>query len=251
MSPSPGTGAGSVVVTAPVRRAIVSQLAPVGLAAAGVALAVAIATGAVAVPDLAGALSDATDSIGSWVYVAVPALVFLETTALAGFFIHGELALLAGGVAAERGDASLAVLIAVTWAAAVTGDSVSLLLGRRLGRPFLERHGARLGAHGERLARVEGFFERHGGKALLLGRFTGFTRAVLPFVAGSSGLRLRQLLPYSAASGLVWTAVFIGIGYAFSESFAEAGETATRVTLAAVLLVAAVYLATARLRRAG
>ena len=250
MSPSPGTGAGSVV-TAPVRRANLTQLAPVGLAAAGVALAVAIATGAIAVPDLAGALSDATDSIGAWVYLAVPALVFLETTALAGFFIHGELALLAGGVAAERGDASLALLIAVTWAAAVTGDSVSLLLGRRLGRPFLERHGARLGAHGERLARVEGFFERHGGKALLLGRFTGFTRAVLPFIAGSSGLRLRQLLPYSAASGLVWTAVFIGIGYAFSESFAEAGETATRVTLAAVLLVAAAYLATARLRRAG
>lgn len=231
------------------RRATLTQLAPVALAAAGVALAVAIAAGAIAVPDLAGALSDATDSIGGWVYLALPALVFLETTALAGFLIHGELALVAGGVAAERGDASLTMLIAVTWAAAVAGDSISLLLGRRLGRPFLERHGARFGA--ERLARVEAFFVRHGGKALLLGRFTGFTRSVLPFVAGSSGLRLRQLLPYSAASGLVWTGAFITIGFAFSESFADAGETATRVALAAVLLVAALYLATARLRRAG
>jgi membrane protein DedA with SNARE-associated domain len=243
-------GACASVLEAPVRRANLTHLAPVALAAAGVALAVAIAAGAIAVPDLAGALSDATDSIGGWVYLAVPALVFVETTALAGFVIHGELALVAGGVAAERGDASLAVLIALTWAAAVAGDSLSLLLGRRLGRPFLERHGARFGAHGERLARVESFFARHGGRALLIGRFTGFTRAVLPFVAGSSGLRLRQLLPYSAASGLVWTAVFIAIGYAFSESFAEAGDTATRVTLVAVLVVAAVYLATARLRRA-
>ena len=111
----------------------------------GVALAVAIASGAIAVPDLAGALSDATDSLGGWVYLAVPALVFFETTALAGFVIHGELALLAGGVAAERGDASLPLLIALTWAAAVAGDSVSLLLGRRLGRPFLVRHGSRFG----------------------------------------------------------------------------------------------------------
>ena len=74
---------------------------------------------------------------------------------------------------------------------------------------------------------------------------------MLPFVAGSSGLRLRQLLPYSVASGLVWTGAFITIGFAFSESFADAGETATRVGLVAVLLVAALYFATARLRRAG
>ncbi len=230
------------------RRPAFNHLAPVGLAAAGAALAVGIATGAVAVPNLAGALSDATDSLGSWLYLAVPALVFLETTVLAGFVIHGELALLAGGVAAERGDASLALLIAVTWAAAVTGDSVSLLLGRRLGRPFLERRAARFGP---RLARVDDFFARHGGKALFLGRFTGFTRSVLPFMAGSSGLRLPQLLPYSAASGLVWTASFMVIGFAFSESFADAGETATRVALVGVLLVTAGYVATARLRRAG
>ena len=233
------------------RRAALTHLAPVGLAAAGVALAAAIAAGAVAVPNLASALSDATDSLGGWLYLAVPALVFLETTALAGFVIHGELALLAGGVAAERGDASLALLIALTSAAAVAGDSVSLLLGRRLGRPVLERRGARFGIDAARLARVEGFFSTHGGKALLLGRFTGFTRAVLPFAVGSAGLPLRRLLPFSVASGLVWTAAFIAIGFAFSESFANAGETATRVTLVAVLLVTAVFVGTARMRRAG
>jgi len=231
-----------------VRRATLTHLAPAGLAAAGAALAAAIAAGAVAVPDLAAALSDATDSLGGWLYLALPALILLETTALAGFVIHGELALLAGGVAAEQGDASLPVLVALTWAAAVTGDSLSLLLGPRLGRPFLERRGARFGIHAARLAGVEAFFRRHGGKALVLGRFTGFTRAVLPFVAGSSGLRLRRLLPFSAASGLVWTAAFIGIGFAFSESFADAGETATRVTLVTVLLAVALSVAITRRR---
>ena len=167
-------------------------------AVTALALAVAVAAGAVAVPDLAGELSDATRSLGGWIYLAVMALVFLETTALLGFMIHGELALMLGGVAAERGDASLLAMIALVCAAAVAGDMVSLLLGRRLGRPFLERHGGRIGLGPARLARVDGFFARHGGKALFLGRFTGFLRATMPFVAGSSGLTARRLLPYSA-----------------------------------------------------
>jgi hypothetical protein len=85
----------------------------VGLAIAGIGLAVAIAAGALAVPDLAGALSDATGSLGGWIYPAVAALIFLETTALLGFLIHGELVLLVGGVAAERGHASVVLVVAL------------------------------------------------------------------------------------------------------------------------------------------
>jgi hypothetical protein len=81
----------------PVQPAALTRYAPAGLAIAGIGLAAAIAAGAVAVPDLAGAISDATRSLGGWTYVAVAALIFLETTALVGFVIHGELALLFGG----------------------------------------------------------------------------------------------------------------------------------------------------------
>jgi membrane protein DedA with SNARE-associated domain len=218
-------------------------------ATAGIALAGAIAVGALAAPDLAGALSDVTRSLGGWIYVAVAALVFLETTALVGFVIHGELALLLGGVAAERGDASLLAMIALVCAAAVAGDVVSLLLGRRLGRPFVELHGARVGLGPARLARVDAFFERHGGKALFLGRFTGFLRATMPFVAGSSGLAPRRLLPYSVASALVWTVTFTVLGYAFSESFTSAGETATRVGLLGILLAITAFTVRSRWRR--
>ena len=140
------------------------RIAVICAATAGIALAAAIAVGALAVPDLAGALSDATDSLGHWIYLAVAALVFLETTALLGFVIHGELALMLGGVAAERGDASLPALIALVCAAAVAGDVVSLLLGRRLGRPFLERHGGRVGLGAVRLARVDALL-RHATAA--------------------------------------------------------------------------------------
>jgi membrane protein DedA with SNARE-associated domain len=219
------------------------------LAIAGIGLAIAIAAGAIGVPDLAGVLSDATRSLGGWIYLVVVTLIFLETSALVGFVIHGELVLLVGGVAAERGDASLPVIIALAAAAAVAGDTVSFLLGRRLGRPFLELHGARFRVGAEQIAKVDGFFARHGGKAIVVGRFTGFLRATLPFVAGSSGIALRRLIPFSVASAIVWTAAFTVIGYAFAESAADAGDTATRVALVVVLLVIVGLIVRARLRR--
>ncbi len=226
-----------------------ARFAPAGIAIAGLGLAAAVAAGVVAVPDMAGSISGATQSLGAWIYLAVGLLVFFETTALVGFVIHGELALLVAGVAAERGDASLPVIVVLAWGAAVAGDVVSLLLGRRLGRPFLERHGPRFRLGEPQLTRIEGFFARHGRKAVLLGRFTGLLRATVPFVAGSSGMPLRRLLPASAISALLWTVTFVVLGYVFSESFTNAGETATRVALVLILVTGAGFVVRSRLRR--
>jgi len=112
--------------------------------------------------DLAGTFSEAAESLDQWIYPALAAMIFVETSVLLGFIIHGELVLLVAGLAAERGDASLGLLIALAAAGAVAGDVASLLLGRRVGRRFLE---ARVN-----LAGVDGFFERHGNKALVLSR---------------------------------------------------------------------------------
>jgi membrane protein DedA with SNARE-associated domain len=217
------------------------------LAAVALALAVLLATGTLQVPNFAESIADAVESIGPWVFLAVPALVFLETSAFAGWLVHGELALLAGGFAvAERGVTALGLMIVVVWAAAVAGDVVSLTAGRALGRPFLER---RLGAH--RVARVDGFFGRHGGKALFLGRFSGFLRATMAFVIGSSGVPVRRLLPFSVVSGLVWGATFLTLGYAASESFERAGDAASRVALVALLVIAAALIVRGRWTRDG
>ena len=229
--------------------ALTARFVPAALALAVMGLVGAMAVGAVAVPDLAGALSDATDSLGAWIYPAVVALIFLETTAFVGFVIHGELVLLVGGVAAERGDASLLLLVALATTAAVAGDVASFLLARRLGRPFIELHGPRIRIGADRLARIDGFFARHGGKAVFLGRFTGFLRATMPFVAGSSGMGLRRLIPFSAVSALVWTSAFTLIGYAFSESVASSGDTATRVALVTVVLATAAFMIRSRMTR--
>jgi len=189
--------------------------------------------------DLAGTFSEAAESLDQWIYPALAAMIFVETSVLLGFIIHGELVLLVAGLAAERGDASLGLLIALAAAGAVAGDVASLLLGRRVGRRFLE---ARVN-----LAGVDGFVERHGNKALVLGRFTGFLRATMPFVAGSSGVALRRVLPLSVVSAVAWTALYIGIGYGLSETV---GDAVTKAGLALVLIGAAAIVIRSRLPRA-
>ena len=148
----------------------------------------------------------------------------------AGWLIHGELVLMASGLAAaERGAAGLTLMVALVWAAAVAGDVTSLTAGRLLGRSFLERRAPRAAAT------VDAFFVRHGGKALFLGRFTGLLRSTMPFVAGASGVPVRKLLPYSLASGFVWSVTFVVIGYVAAESFQRVGDAASRVAFVALL----------------
>jgi membrane-associated protein len=217
----------------------------IGSIAAAASLLVAV--GVVPLPDVDGPLEDASRTLGAWAYPAVAGFAFLETGAFVGLLVPGETAVVVGGVVAERGGVELLPLIAFVWLAAVGGDFVSFLLGRRLGRPFLERHGPRFQLGPDRLARVDRFYERHGGKAVLLGRFTGLVRAVSPFVAGASGLALRRFVLWSAAGALLWAATFTLVGYGFSESFAESGETAARIGAGAALAAALGFVAVARL----
>ena len=207
-----------------------------------------LAFGVVQAPDLEGALTDLSDALGPWTYALVAGLAFLETGAFVGLVAPGETAVVLGGVVAARGDVELGLILAMTWVAAAAGDLTSFLLGRRLGRRFLDAHGARLGITPPRLAKVDGFFERHGGRAILLGRFVGLVRAVAPFLAGAARMRLRAFLPASLLGTAAWSATFIAIGYGFSSSFGEVADLVTHGALALVVLLAAVLLL--RTRRA-
>jgi membrane-associated protein len=135
---------------------------------------------------------------------------------------------------------SLPVVLAVAWAAAALGDLASFALGRRLGRPFLLARGPRLGVTAPRLQRVESFFDRHGPKAILVGRFVGLVRAVAPFLAGASGMRLRAFLPWSILGTGLWSALFTLVGFAFHRSFGQAAGAAAHGALAFAVVVAGV-----------
>jgi membrane protein DedA with SNARE-associated domain len=218
-----------------------------GGALAAVAL-VLLVTGVVRMPDLSGALTRFSHGLGAWTYALVAGLAFLETGAFVGLIAPGETAIVLGGVVAATGDVSLPLMLAVAWIAAALGDLASYALGRRLGRPFLLRHGARLGVTPARVARVDGFFARHGGKTILIGRFIGLVRAVAPFTAGASRLPLRSFLPWSLLGTAAWSSAFTLVGYAFSSSFSAAAGVLTHAALG--LAVAAAAIVTVRTLRA-
>jgi membrane-associated protein len=220
----------------------------IGAAALAAVVALAVVAGAVPVPNMNGALEDGSRTLGAWAYPVVGSLAFLETGAFVGLVVPGETAVFVGGAVAASGDVGLAPMIGLVWLAAAAGDMVSFGLGRRLGRPFLERHGPRARIGPERLEQIERFYASHGGTTVLLGRFVGVVRAVSPFVAGASGLELRRFIPWSLAGTLAWASAFTLAGYGFSESLADSGKTAARIALGAALVAAALYAAVVGLR---
>jgi membrane protein DedA with SNARE-associated domain len=193
------------------------------------------ATGTVELPNLEHVLNELSETLGGWTYALVGGLAFVETGAFVGLLAPGETAIVLGGVVAARGEVDLLAILAVAWVAAALGDLASFALGQRLGRRFLHRHGPRIGVTKPRLHRVERFYERHGAKAILVGRFVGVVRAVSPFLAGASGLRLRTFLPWSLIGTAIWAAAFTLAGYAFHRSFSEAAGTLTHGALALAL----------------
>ena len=103
----------------------------------------------------------------------------------------------------------------------------------------------------DRLQQVEGFFDRHGGKAILIGRFVGLVRAIAPFLAGSSGMPLRRFLPYDVIGAGLWGTTFVLLGYVFWQSFAELVDYAKQGALAlgaVIVLVVAIVAAVRWLR---
>jgi membrane-associated protein len=206
---------------------------PIALATAALAAAatLGVITGLVPLPDFTGALEDASHTLGAWAYPAVGAFAFLETGAFVGLIAPGETAVVLGGVVAAQGEVDVAAMLLLVWAAAAAGDFASFLLGRRLGRRFLVTRGPRIGVTAPRLARVETFFDRHGAKAILVGRFVGIVRAVAPFLAGSSGMRVRAFLPWSILGTAAWAATFTLVGYIFHRSFSAAADYVTHGAL--------------------
>ncbi len=186
-------------------------------------------------------IEDVGDALGAWAYVIVGVLAFLETGAFVGLVAPGETFVILGGVLAGEGTIGYVQLLGIVWLMAFLGDLTSFYLGRKLGRAFLVRHGPRVKITEQRLVQVEAFFDKHGGKAVVIGRFLGFIRAVAPFVIGSSGVRARRFVPYSVIGSGLWAALFVTLGYVFWQSldqllkWAKQGAVAFGTVIAVVV----------------
>ena len=150
---------------------------------------------------------------GSWVYGILFLIVFIETGVVAMPFLPGDSLLFAAGALAGAGSLEVPVLFATLFAAAVVGDSCNYLIGSRLGSAVYTRESRWI--RRERLDQAHAFFERHGGKAIVIARFMPFLRTFVPFVAGVGGMRYRRFLACNVLGGALWIASFIGLGYFF------------------------------------
>lgn len=198
-------------------------------------------------PEAQEAVRALGEGLGAWSYAIVGGLALLETAALVGLLAPGEWSAIIGGAVAGEGAIGVVPLMATVWACAAIGHGLSFLAGRRFGRAFLVRYGPRLRVGPERLARVDHFFARHGPKAVLGGQFVGLVRAVVPFLAGASGMAYRRFaLPSIVATG-AWAAAFTLLGYLTYRSLAET-ENAVGLAAAASLALAALVAGAAWVR---
>ena len=178
--------------------------------------------------DLQQLLDDISSTLGQWTYALVAVFAFLETGAFVGLIAPGETVVVLGGAVAGQGETSVLLTIALVWLGAFLGDTASFFLGARLGRGFILRNGPRFRISAERFAQVEAYFESHGGKTILIGRFIGLIRALAPFIAGSSGMRYSAMAPYSILGTGIWATFFTLLGYFASQNLDEVVRVAER-----------------------
>jgi len=169
-------------------------------------------------------LTHLLERTGQWSYVAIFFGAMLESAAFLGLIVPGESLVLLAGFSAAQGSLDLDVLIAVVAFGAAVGDNIGYELGRRMGRPALKRYGQRFGMTDTRIARTDAFFDRHGSKAIFLGRFVGFARALVPFLAGSARMPYRKFLPYNLLGAAAWALSVTLLGYFLGASWQSAGQ---------------------------
>jgi membrane protein DedA with SNARE-associated domain len=195
--------------------------------------------------------------VGSWLehfhgplaYVVCGLLVFGEAAILLGFVIPGETAALVGGVLASLHHVNLEFMLAVIIGSAIVGDTVGYEVGKHLG-PWLLEHRPLRGYPG--VPRGRQLLARWGGPAVFLGRWIALARALVPGLAGMSGMRYRTFLAFNAVGGIVWGTTFVLIGYAAGKSYTAIAGTAGTVSLLVLAVVVAavvVYVVVRRRRR--
>lgn len=145
-------------------------------------------------------------------YVGVWGIVFAESGLLIGFFLPGDSLLFTAGFLASQHLLNVWLLIAGAAVCAIAGDSVGYFTGHRFGRRLFRREDSRF-FHKDHLISAQKFYDRHGGKAVVLARFMPIIRTFAPITAGMGKMHYPTFLSYNLAGGIAWTFGLTLLGY--------------------------------------
>jgi membrane-associated protein len=158
-------------------------------------------------------LSDIIARYGTWTYAILAAIVFAETGLVITPLLPGDSLLFAAGTFAALGALDPVVLNLLLFGAVIAGDNVNYWIGRYIG-PRAFTSDSRFFRR-KYLERTQAYFDRHGGKTIIMARFLPIVRTFTPFVAGIGAMRYPRFLAYSLAGAAVWVSGFLWLGYFF------------------------------------
>ncbi len=150
---------------------------------------------------------------GSWTYPILFVIIFAETGFVFTPFLPGDSLLFASGALAARGSLNIALVFVLLGGAAILGDTVNYWIGKYLGDYILKRHSRWIKK--EHLDQTHAFFEKYGGKTIIIARFVPIVRTFAPFVAGLGAMTYSRFLAYNVIGGVGWVVLCLGAGYFF------------------------------------
>ena len=150
---------------------------------------------------------------GVWTYALLFLIIFMETGFVVTPFLPGDSLLFAAGTFAALGSLNVWLLWAVVFIAAVLGDTVNYWIGNKVGPRAFDQNIRFMKK--EYLERTQRFYDKHGGKTIVLARFVPIVRTFAPFVAGVGTMSYGRFLTYNVVGAFLWTPIFISLGYFF------------------------------------
>ena len=166
------------------------------------------------------ALYDVEGLIRAGGMVMLIAIVFAETGLMFGFFLPGDSLLVTSGVFAAAGHLSIALLLSALTVAAITGDQLGYYIGYRTGPRIFRREDSFFFKR-QHLLRAKQFYERHGGKTIILARFMPIVRTFAPVVAGVGQMEYRRFVLFNVAGGFLWVWSMCLLGYSLGHAIPD------------------------------
>ncbi len=186
------------------------------------------------VHDLIALLRDPGPIIQWGGYPALALIIFLETGAMVAF-LPGDSLLFVAGLYAAKGDLDIVVLNLLLSTMAILGDATSYSIGRRVGNRIFNRPGSRFFKI-EHVHAAHAFYEKHGGKAIVIARFVPLVRTFVPVIAGVAGMSYRRFAMFNVVGGIGWVASMTLGGFFLGKTFPDMGKHVEKVIIVIVFL---------------